>query len=504
MQCTIPGPDDITAPVVVIIYPYTGSVISGVISIAVESSDENEIERVWCYVDGEVEGSSGNSNPRFEVDMSIWADDQEHAIQAAARDKDGNVGFSNQVIVIISATDDIVPPNVEIINPLAGQTISETDTILVLVSASDDRIVEEVAFFIDGDSVYSDSIYPYEYFWPVGEIVVAGEHTITAKAFDGAGNWTVSSGTSVIVLPNRDSTPPTIVMLNPVPNAGQLQSGTVEVSVDATDNKELDQVEFYIDGALVSTVNAKITNSPYTYLWNTTSYESNTQHTLFVKAYDVTGNSASVGPISYTIVSNDITPPTIVLLNPISGTGQVLSGIVNVRIDAEDNQELERVEFYVDGGLVLTVDASTTSSPFTYLWNTTTYGNNTQHTLFFKAYDVAGNSTSTTPISFTIVSTDIEPPTIVLLYPVPSQTSILTGTVTVSLDVTDNVGVSRVEFYIDGGINGDPNHVLTNPPWNYTWNTAPLADGALHTLYIRALDISGNIGSNGPNAFLIQ
>jgi hypothetical protein len=58
-----------------------------------------------------------------------------------------------------------------------------------------------------------------------------------------------------------------------------------------------------------------------------------------------------------------------------------------------------KVEFYLDGALQLT----DTSSPYQWNWNTTTASNNS-HTLLAKAYDAAGNS-STSSVSVTVSNT---------------------------------------------------------------------------------------------------
>ena len=74
---------------------------------------------------------------------------------------------------------------------------------------------------------------------------------------------------------------------------------------------------------------------------------------------------------------------------------------------------------------------------------------------------------------------------------------------TVALDVQDNVGVQRVEFYVDGGNNGAPNATVNSAPWNFDWDTSglPLGD---HTLYFKAYDAAGNVGTSGPVGYVIE
>ena len=294
-QCTPPSEPDVTPPVVIVLYPYEGSVISGVVNISVTATDENNIRSVWCYLDGENVGRVENTNGAiFELDVSSEADDQIHIIFAAAEDKNSNIGYSDPMSVIISTTDDLVPPVVEIVNPLNGQVVQ--DSVLVVASADDDRIVREVTFFIDGDSLFSDTVYPYEYFWPVVDYTDSTEHTVFAKAYDGSGNWAVSIPVTVTIFPRSvDRDPPEVTLLYPVEN-GTL-TGTVNVWADVNDNFEVSYVEFYVDGILTSTDH----NAPWGFAWDTRAWADGAVHTLYIKAYDTAGNIGTQGPVTFII-----------------------------------------------------------------------------------------------------------------------------------------------------------------------------------------------------------
>ncbi|MCK5033493.1 MAG: hypothetical protein KAS18_07660, partial [Calditrichia bacterium] len=163
VQCSIPEVDDIDPPVVTILYPYSGSIISGNTNFLVESTDDDKVEKIWLYIDDQMVASQNGREATFQIDVSPYADDQVHLIQAAAQDKSSNRGFSAQVLVTISDSQDLVPPTISIVNPQTGQQVQ--DTVKVLASADDDRVVKNVAFFVNGDSVFNDNIYPYEYSW---------------------------------------------------------------------------------------------------------------------------------------------------------------------------------------------------------------------------------------------------------------------------------------------------------------------------------------------------
>ncbi len=128
---------------------------------------------------------------------------------------------------------------------------------------------------------------------------------------------TVSNSTQigVTVLPAIDQVPPVAQLIYPI--VGQLLYGTILVQVDASDDRQLDIVEFYIDGILRSTVDADGKNSPYSYAWNTLSLAVNSQHSLYFKAIDAAGNESINPAVSFTIGQDDTEPPTLTLLFPV-------------------------------------------------------------------------------------------------------------------------------------------------------------------------------------------
>lgn len=84
---------------------------------------------------------------------------------------------------------------------------------------------------------------------------------------------------------------------------------------------------------------------------------------------------------------------------------------------------------------------------------------------------------------------DTQPPTTSITSPVNGAT--VSGTVTISANASDNVGVTRVDFYVDGSLVGTD----TTSPYSYAWNTTTYANGA-HTLFTRAFDAAGNSGTS--------
>ena len=91
------------------------------------------------------------------------------------------------------------------------------------------------------------------------------------------------------------------------------------------------------------------------------------------------------------------------------------------------------------------------------------------------------------------VSTDTTAPTATA-----SETG-TTGTITLSATATDNVGVTKVEFYIDGALVGTD----TTSPYSVTYNSALLVNGS-HGLVAKAYDAAGNVGTSTTVTFSVS
>jgi len=481
-QCDIPELDDITPPAVSIVFPTDGIVLSANTQIKIQAYDD-ELEKVWAYIDGNLIAETKEKPFIIELDITPYKDGLSHTVQVYASDKTGNIASSGIVNVIIAKTNDVVDPTVTIVNPQSGQTVE--DTVRIVAIANDERSVAKVAFFIDGDSVGLDETYPYNYNWNTKPYADSTNHTIYAKAFDTGGNSGTSAVVSVTVYPSKDVTPPTAIITYPL--ATQIVFDTVTVTVEASDNKGVAMVEFYIDGQLQFTDN----QAPYQFEWNTIPYADGATHSLYAKVFDFSGNTSTTTVNTVTVSStssDDITPPVATILYPLSGTN--VNGVVEIVADVVDDRMMGYVEFYIDGQLLHTDGQS--ADGWSFAWDATSYADGLAHTIYLKAYDAAGNSSSTPLINvFVTQDEDITAPNVVALYPV--NLAIVSGTITIRADAEDDFAVNRVEFYVDGVLNSTDSNGADG--WSSSWNTAPQADNNDHSIFFKAYDNAGNIGT---------
>jgi len=84
---------------------------------------------------------------------------------------------------------------------------------------------------------------------------------------------------------------------------------------------------------------------------------------------------------------------------------------------------------------------------------------------------------------------DTQAPTVSITAPANGATVV--GTVSVTATASDNIGVTKVEFYVDGALKSTD---MTSP-YAYSWDTTTYANGS-HSLVAKAYDAALNIGTS--------
>lgn len=186
---------------------------------------------------------------------------------------------------------------------------------------------------------------------------------------------------------NPDTDAPSVSISSPSDGTTVMES--VDVSISASDNVAVTQVELYVDGALVGSDST----APFTIPW-LTGADGNGTHTLTAKAYDAKSNSRVSAPVVVT-VNNETVAPVVAITAPTNGA--VVAGVSQVSVAASDNVEVVKVEFKVDGTVIQTL----TGAPFVFAWNTSSHANG-NHTLSASASDKAGNIGTSSEVVVTV------------------------------------------------------------------------------------------------------
>ncbi len=322
-EAEVVAPPDVTPPIVAITGPLSGTTfgIEDTVQITASATDDIGIDAVVFFLD-EVPVFTDIEAP-FSYDWTFDINDNgAHRLRAEATDTSGNRSSSEVVIVELSIPPpepvDTIPPSVRLVSPAMDTVYSQAQTVVFLAAAEDDRNVTHVEFFRGSSLVFTDLSAPYEFSWAVDE-KDNGTYIYTAIAQDAAGNRQSSEPVSVTVaVENRDTTSPTVTIVNPSSGVTYAESGSVTVEASATDNVGVRSVAFYLDGVLLHTD----ASAPHEYAWNFNAGD-NGAHTWTAVAQDAEGNRSTSEPVSTWVDIN--THPNDILVTSFGRLGPISS-----------------------------------------------------------------------------------------------------------------------------------------------------------------------------------
>lgn len=166
-------------------------------------------------------------------------------------------GKSLKDLTLPTLGPDILPPTVSISSPVPDSNV--LGLVSIQASANDNKQVSRVEFYIDNVIKATDKTEPFSYGWDTKPYAHNSNRTISAKAYDSAGNVGVSAGVSVVVI---DVTKPTISITSPANNIKVSPNNTYTITAQASDASPI-QVEFRVNGALKCTDS----KAPYICAW---------------------------------------------------------------------------------------------------------------------------------------------------------------------------------------------------------------------------------------------
>ena len=135
---------------------------------------------------------------------------------------------------------------------------------------------------------------------------------------------------------------------------------------------------------------------------------------------------------------------------------------------------------------------TSSSIPFIFNWDTT-LEQNVAFTLQSKAYDTANNVGASQVVTVTVNNKvdpgDIIAPVVNITYPLNNNYVPKKSIVTISANASDNIGVTKVEFKVNGVL------VCTDNTQSYTCNwKVPPRSGVGYRIQAIGYDTKGNIG----------
>lgn len=433
---------------------------------------------------------------------------------------------------------DTIDPVASITSPSSGATV--TGTAIVSATASDDTGVTKVEFLLDGALQSTDTTAPYEWSWNTTSASNAS-HTLVARAWDAAGNTgsfsvtvTVSNGgggtptsadvsgwkvtqanaTYEYVLPAGTTIPGDgyLVIARSADRAAFESHWGTTLGPDTTFVNSggampvLNGDEVYslvngtgaaVDGpspAIAAGQNLQRAD-PCSSAWTALDDSAATPGSGGgagcsggVKLNEI-GDASGTGNYIYEFIelhndsgaASDTNPPSVSITTPTSGA--IVSGTVTVSALAFDDVGVTSVDFLLDG----VVQASDSTAPYEWSWNTTASSNGS-YALSARAHDAATNSAVSAPISVS-VNNDVTPPAVSIATPAAGST--VSGTVAITASASDASGIAEVEIWVDGALRTSD----ATSPYGWTWDTTTFANGS-HSMYAKARDGVGNVATS--------
>ncbi len=160
-----------------------------------------------------------------------------------------------------------------------------------------------------------------------------------------------------VILDVVNDKPPSVSITSP--QDGAVLSKIVTVRAQASDDKGVQRVEFYLDGKMETTDR----QAPFEWRWDTAAFPSG-KHAVSARAHDTIGLTAED---SITVKVDQ--PPSVSFLNPAAGSE--VMGVVPLSVSAKDDFGVRRVLFYVDD----VIRSTDRERPFRYDWDTASASN---------------------------------------------------------------------------------------------------------------------------------
>ncbi|HEX5598379.1 MAG TPA: copper-binding protein [Micromonosporaceae bacterium] len=308
-----PTPKDTTPPTVTAAVTgerdgagaYVGSATVTLTAIDTESG----VDRVEYSLNG---GAYGTYSGPVTVNQP-----GDHTLSYRATDKAGNISSPQSVsfTVVAPPAKDTTPPTVTA--SVAGErdgTGAYVGSATVTLAAIDTESgVERVEFSLNGA--------PYAVYSAPVTVNQPGDHTVTYRATDKAGNTSSPQSVSftVVAPPAKDTTPPTVM----ASLSGQQDDlgnyiGSVTVTLTATDDESgVERVEYSLNASAYTAYSMPVTvNLPG-------------QHILSYRATDKAGNTSGTGSVTFSVAASGSEPTCAPDTRPTVWLGNVDSGVPN-------------------------------------------------------------------------------------------------------------------------------------------------------------------------------
>lgn len=370
-----------------------------------------------------------------------------------------------EVTITIDSASQPSVPTVTIASPLAGQVVTTDMDISGLVA--DTLPIQQVQFFVDGQSIGIDTTPPYAARWVIAGLT-DGTHQIRVVATNSESRS--GEATRAVQVQQPDPVPPSItnIQFNGVALSDGTSITTTGVySADVNDDRGIRNVEFRIDGTPVA--GGSLSGGRFSIPLSFDAF-ANGAHALHLSATDIGNN---VVTISRGVTLSIPAPDAPTWTSPASGH---TSQVSNLPVSGHAVPG-SRVQVYVND--------VPTGAPFT----TNAYGNFSATATLVEGNNLimadATSSRGGSPRSAAIQVTYIPSvPTIALTAPAEGSVVVRTGPIAAS--AVDPAGITQLAFHVDGQLLDTDSAA----PYEVNWLLDQVNDGA-HQIRVVATNAAG-------------
>ncbi|MBI5141187.1 MAG: Ig-like domain-containing protein [Nitrospirae bacterium] len=297
---------------------------------------------VTFFIDGK-EVFADKTSPylyRFRVPRDIAEID----LQAKVENLNGASALSG--IVHLNVASETVPPSIALSSPVGIDTplaMFEGEKLRIEGTATDKYGIEKVELYVDGVLIRTSRFPAFVFEYPVADDGVENtEYTlgVLIRATDVSGNSADRQFTVHVVEDN----PPQISILSPRSGAAAYSGMTITIIANATDDRNLQNVQFFDGNALLGTGTASGANS-YSLAWRVPAVVEDTLKTINAVATDNSGQTASAS------IAITLRPSMIGAITSVGSNAEAIDVVGNVAVTGGSN------------GLVSVYDVSVPASP---------------------------------------------------------------------------------------------------------------------------------------------
>ena len=432
-----------------------------------------------------------------------------YSYAVSAFDAAGNESAQTASVTGRTPAPDNVPPTASMTAPALGSTVSGAVT--VSANASDNVAVADLDFLLDGVSIGIDSTAPYSVQWNT-TTTSNGQHTLSARARDTAGNFGLTSGVVTVQVSNAatpplpvglvagwnfsESTGPTAADVTGNANTATLANGALWSTGKYGSGIALDGINDYLEVANSPTVNLSGNAMSFS-AWVLPGGGGGDQ-VLFSKGY----NGTMVSPFyqyAMELRGGGLSPTF--LVGTSSGLKEASMGSTLTQGQWSHLAVVfngTQATFYVNGTVR---SAPAIAASMVQRDTPLRLGADAQPGQYLRG-SIDDVRLYNRTLTQTEVQADMNTP---LVSPAagpgapsvsiisPTNNAQVSGIVTITANAADDTGVAGVQFFVDGHAVGPEDTVA---PYGASWDTRAFPNGA-HTLTARARDTSGNTDAVG-------